>query len=78
MGRFYEKLDSNIPLGYFLMTPQEVVDNQCGICVDQVELERDWFEKHNYHYEILSIHIFRENENLEHTFLIYFENNEWH
>lgn len=43
-GRFHEQLNPKMYQEYSLMTPQEVVNNHCGICVDQVELERDWFE----------------------------------
>lgn len=77
-GTFHEELDSKMYTEFSLMSLQEVVDNHCGICVDQVELERDWFEKHNYQYEVLNIQIFRENDAPGHTFLIYFENDEWH
>lgn len=77
-GRFHEQLNPKMYQEYSLMTPQEVVNNHCGICVDQVELERDWFEKHNYQYEVLNIQIFRENDAPGHVFLVYFENDEWH
>lgn len=77
-GRFHERIDPNMYTEYSLVTPQEVVDKHCGICVDQVELERDWFEKHNYQYEVLNIQIFRENDAPGHAFLIYYENQGWH
>ncbi len=61
-GELHDELGPMMYTEYSLMTPQEVLENQCGICVDQVELERDWFEKHNYQYEVLNIQIFREND----------------
>lgn len=76
-GELHDELGPMMDTEYSLMTPQEVLENQCGICVDQVELERDWFEKHNYQYEVLNIQIFRENDAPGHVFLIYFENGKW-
>ena len=75
---FHKELTPNMYTEFSLMTPQEVIENQCGICVDQVELERDWFQKHNYQYEVLNIQIFRQDSAPGHVFLIYLENNNWY
>ena len=41
----YEKL---LFYTYYLQKPNELLENKCGICYDQVELERKWFLEHNY------------------------------
>lgn len=76
-GLFHTEMDYNMYTNYSLMTPVEVVENSSGICVDQAELEREWFDIHNYQYEVLNIQIFREDSAPGHIFLIYFEDNKW-
>ncbi|MDD3340972.1 MAG: transglutaminase-like domain-containing protein [Bacilli bacterium] len=78
LGTFHEELDPKMYTEFSLMSPREVIENKCGICVDQVELERDWFEKHNIYHEVLNIQIFRENTSPGHVFLIYNADNKWH
>lgn len=41
----YEKL---LFTTYSLQTPKELLDTKFGICYDQVELERKWFEDNGY------------------------------
>ena len=36
---------------YLLESPEEVIKNKSGICWDQVELERKWFEKNKFEYK---------------------------
>ena len=33
---------------YRLQSPDKLLDSKYGVCWDQVELERLWFEKNNY------------------------------
>ncbi len=65
---------------YLLESPEEVIKNKIGICWDQVELERKWFEKNKFEYktyfEIVDVNY--ENNYSTHTFLIYKDNNKWH
>lgn len=44
VGVLHDEIDPMMYTEYSLVTPQEVIENQGGICIDQVELERDWFE----------------------------------
>lgn len=73
-GTFHDEITSNMYEDYSLMTPKEVKKNKCGICVDQTEFERDWFFKHNYLYNVMTIQIIREDSVPGHTFLIYEDN----
>ena len=65
---------------YLLERPTDVLNNAIGNCWDQVELERDWFLKHNY--EIITIYhqvmLEYENPYPTHTFLVYKENNKYY
>ena len=54
---------------YFLQSPDEVLANKYGICYDQVELARFWFNSNNY----LVQTFFTEYHN--HSFLVYFDGN---
>ena len=64
---------------YILESPREVLSNKVGNCYDQVELERNWFIKHNY--EIKTFYIMVEvnyvNNYPTHVFLVFKENNGW-
>ena len=42
---FYDYMIKN---GYYLQSPNELLKSRYGICYDQIELERKWFEDHNY------------------------------
>ncbi len=77
-GLFHDELSPDMYKTYSLMTPDEVIENKSGICTDQVELERDWFEQHNYQYEVLNIQIWRKDTAPGHVLLIYSENNKWY
>ena len=77
-GIFHDKLDESMYTNFSLMSPEEVIENKCGICVDQCELERYWFEKNKYECKILIIQLFRENEAPGHAFLIYKNNSKFY
>ena len=62
----YEKLLFNT---YFLQTPEEVLKSGYGICYDQVEFERRWFQTHGY--EVKTYYTPYHN----HAFLIYKDGN---
>ena len=65
---------------YILEKPEEVINNKIGICWDQVELERMWFEKNNFEYKTYfeMVNLDYENNYSTHTFLIYREDNKWY
>lgn len=64
---------------YILSQPEEVIKNKIGNCWDQTELERYWFETHNYKvktiYEMVNLPY--ENPYPTHSFLIYQDNDTW-
>lgn len=75
-GNFYDAWYEN----YVLESPSEVLENKIGNCWDQVELEREWFLKHNYEiktiYEMVKLDY--DNPYPTHTFLVYKdEKNNW-
>ena len=65
---------------YLLSSPTEVIKNKIGNCWDQTELERYWFEKHNYKVKTIyvMVNLPYENPYPTHTFLIYQDNNKWY
>lgn len=77
-GIFHEKLTPDMYENYSLMTPEEVLINKKGICVDQSEFERDWFSKNNYEHKVMVIQIEREGSAPGHQFLMYKENNKYY
>ena len=77
-GKFHDELAPDMYENYSLMTPKEVLKNKKGICVDQSEFERDWFEKHDYEHKVMIIEIEREDTKPGHQFLIYKENNKYY
>ena len=58
---------------------EDLLRTRCGTCWDQVELERDWFEKHNYEFKTIFIWFgIPEPSNYPtHTFLAFKDNNKW-
>ncbi len=56
-----------------LSSPNRLIDVKYGHCFDQVELERDWFEKHGYHFKTLYIWFeFPYNNSYStHTYLVF-------
>lgn len=77
-GNFHDEITPNMYEDYSLMSPEEVLSNKCGICVDQTEFERDWFSKHNFEHKVMTIQIIREDSAPGHTFLIYKDNNKYY
>lgn len=64
---------------WILSKPERLLDCKLGHCWDQVELERDWFNKHNYEFKTIFIWFLFEEENSypTHTYLVYKENDKW-
>ena len=42
---------------YYLQTPKELLKSKCGICWDQVELERELFKNTKFKYETYFIYL---------------------
>lgn len=55
----------------------DVVRLGYGHCWDQVEIERDWFSKHNYEFKTLFIYSDSDFPYVCHTYLVYKDNDKW-
>lgn len=62
---------------YYLQTPEELLKSKCGVCWDQVELERKLFQENNIQVKTYFIYIVDNDTLPSHTFLTY-ENNHKH
>ena len=66
-----ESWDKDFYKFYFLLSPEELLSSRCGVCWDQVELERKLFNDANIDCDTFFIYI-DDNENLpSHTFLTF-------
>ncbi|MFV0250291.1 MAG: hypothetical protein ACK5HP_04605 [Bacilli bacterium] len=63
---------------YSLMTPIETIVHQYGICVDQVELERMWFNLRGFNFKTICIQVIRDNDCPGHVLLIYEDGENWY
>lgn len=63
-----------------VQTGDEVLKSTYGTCWDQVELERKWFDEHNYKNKsfFLYFDLPYENNTSTHTVLVYEENNKYY
>ena len=68
-------VDETFSNDYVLETPNEVLNNNVGVCWDQVELERNFFEKTNIKFKTFFIVHYDNNNCPTHTFLIYKDDN---
>ena len=66
-----QKWDDEFYIFYYLQTPDELFDTRCGVCWDQVELERKLFTEENINFKTFFIYISDGNMLPSHTFLIY-------
>lgn len=63
-----QKWDNEFYDFYYLLSPNELLEQKCGVCWDQVELERFLFEKENWKVKTFFICTY-ENDGLpSHTF----------
>lgn len=68
-----EKWDNEFDKFYFLQTPEELLDSKCGVCWEQVELERKMFKDAGYDIKTYFIYSYNveNNQAPSHTFLVY-------
>lgn len=73
-----ESWDKDFYNFYYLLSPEELLHSKCGVCWDQVELERKLFNDANINCDTYFIYI-DDNENLpSHTFLIFQLNDKYY
>ena len=73
-----ERWDKDFYKFYFLLSPEELLSSKCGVCWDQVELERKLFNDANIDCDTYFIYI-DDNENLpSHTFLTFQLNDKYY
>ncbi|MDE6284478.1 MAG: hypothetical protein K2M17_01910 [Bacilli bacterium] len=60
---------------YYLLTPEELLEKRCGVCWDQVELERKLFEEENIPVQTYFICTYDGDNLPSHTFLTYEKDN---
>lgn len=63
---------------YILQSPTQILKSNIGVCWDQVELERSFFENNHLPYETYFIVNYDNDKCPTHTFLIYQENNKYY
>jgi hypothetical protein len=70
-----KKWDSEFYKFYYLLTPEELLEKKCGVCWDQVELERKLFDDYKIDYKTYFICIDDKKSLPSHTFLTFNYNN---
>lgn len=67
----FEKWENEFYKFYYLQTPEELLQSKCGVCWDQVELERQLFQEHHIKCKTYFIYIVDNDMLPSHTFLTY-------
>lgn len=73
-----EKWDNEFNSFYYLQTPNELLKSKCGVCWDQVELERKLFQESNIDTKTYFIYIIENDMLPSHTFLTYKLDNKYY
>lgn len=73
-----KKWDKEFNNFYYLQTPNELLKSKCGVCWDQVELERQLFQDNNIQCETYFIYTIDNNDLPSHTFLTYKHNHKYY
>lgn len=73
-----EKWDTNFSSFYYLLSPEELLRSKCGVCWDQVELERRLFNDSGISCNTYFIYIDDKKELLSHAFLTFQLNNKYY
>lgn len=80
-GGFREYGDPRMLEEYYFHSPEETVERKSGLCVDQVLLEKRWFDHKKIDNHIVSFG-FKDDKGKKngggHTFLVYIENNKYY
>lgn len=70
-----QRWDNEFDSFYYLQTKDELLKTKCGVCWDQVELERELFTKYKINFKTFFIYIIDGDMLPSHTFLTYEEDN---
>lgn len=72
--------NKNLVNKWVYKNPEDIINEEYGICYDQVLLESLWFKRHNYTFKtyFMIFELPYENNYSTHTFLIYKENGFWY
>ena len=73
-----QKWDEEFDKFYYLQTPEELLKSRCGVCWDQVELERKLFQDNNIKVKTYFIYIVENDMLPSHTFLTYEKDNKYY
>lgn len=63
---------------YILQSPEEVIENKIGICLDQVELERHYFNLTNFKFYTYFMVYLNKSKYIMHSFLAFEKNNKYY
>ncbi len=67
----FQKWEEEFGKFYYLQTPEELTQSQCGVCWDQVELERKLFSENDITVKTYFIYLLDEDMLPSHTFLTF-------
>ena len=73
-----QKWDNDFADFYYLQSREELLETKCGVCWDQVELERDLFNENDIKCKSYFIFISDRNMLPTHTFLTFKDNNKYY
>lgn len=71
----HNEVDNSFSIKYILQSPEQTLKNKIGVCWDQVELERYYFNNTNLVFKTYFIVHYDNDKCPTHTFLIYNKNN---
>lgn len=74
----HQIVDNTYSEKYRLQSPTELIKNKLGVCWDQVELERYYFQKTNFLFETYFIVYYDGDKCPTHTFLIFHKNDHYY
>lgn len=74
-----ERFNEDFDREYFLQSPEELLISKRGVCWDQVELERYWFNQKKLEAKTYFLNFAKEDSNLPtHTLLVYKNDNKFY
>ena len=74
----HDIVDETYSNNYRLQSPKEIIKNKIGVCWDQVELERYYFQKNDYNFKTYFLVYYDNKVVPTHTFLTFEKNNKFY